>query len=100
MTSKATTFILKFYRNKSLLDIEIHPDWDMAASQAVAYAACFMSSRRATEFENLVQSWDTELGPLVYGDDEYTIWMDSQEARFAPRENNLCMIIPFRRQTA
>jgi hypothetical protein len=98
--SRQVTYVLKFYRNKEVLDIEIHPDLDSASSNAYSYVACFCSSRDATVFEQILNEWDDVLGPLAWSDDEYMITLDSQEARHTPKEDNQCRIIPFRQQVA
>lgn len=97
---RRTTYVLKFFRNHRLLDVEIHPDWDSCAMQAVGYVNCFSTSRDATGFEHLIQEWDSEIGPMTWSDGEYEILLDSQDARHLPREDNQCTIIPFRRSAA
>lgn len=92
---KKTTFILKFFRNRRILDLEIHPDWESAASRAVDYVNCFSTMSAATAFELLIQEWQSILGPLTWSDGEYEIFLDSHESRYSYREDNVCKVIEF-----
>lgn len=94
---RAVTYTLRFYRNRRLLEAQIHRTLEDIGQSAYGLALCFGHSVACTQLEQLLLYWDPDLGDLCWGDGEYEIVLQQYIAKHAPNENNDCRVIPIRR---
>lgn len=89
----ALTYVIKFYRNKDLLDVEIHRTLPDVASAAMGYVSCFSTNLQAANVEQLLIAWEPDEHRFDWDDGEYSIVIEEYVAKHAPADDNECQVI-------
>lgn len=97
MPDRVVTYVLCFKRNGVVLDGEIHRTIEDAGASAMNYVAAFCTSEAPDELERLLIAWDSSDHMLTWGDGEYSLELREYVAKYVPKEDNDCRVIPFSR---
>lgn len=91
--SRAVTYVLKFYRNRKLLDAEIHRTMEDVCSAAMGYVATFSTNLQLNSAEMLLSSWEPSENRFDWDDGEYSLIIEEYLAKRSPSEDNDCQVI-------